>query len=162
MISVHNVPYVLKCIRYVLPAHVSGSNSVSCPATSLICIPHFFYNSDLLHKQTGPSPGKTSSGPCHAEVLTGRTAGNDVYRRQVGAVEFCDVPDMEHIREPQSSDFNGKRLDLARPQRCDTVVERRQREASDPIKETSQGGHLFTSAQSILRPLPPALLCEWY
>ena len=66
-----NVPYALQHIRYVLPAHISRSNSVSCSTASLICIPHFFYNSDLLHKQAGPSPGKTSSGPRHAEILAG-------------------------------------------------------------------------------------------
>ena len=55
--------------KYILPAHISRSNSVSCSTASLICIPHFFYNSDLLHKQAGPSPGKTGSGPRHAEIL---------------------------------------------------------------------------------------------
>ena len=50
MISVHNVIYALKCIRYVFPDHVSRSNSVSCSTASLICIPHFFHYADLLHE----------------------------------------------------------------------------------------------------------------
>ena len=42
---------------------------MSCSAAPLICIPHFFYNADLLHKQAGTLSGKTGSGPRHAEIL---------------------------------------------------------------------------------------------
>ena len=155
MISVHNVPYALKCIRNILPAHISRSNSVSCSTASLICIPHFFYNSDLLHKKSGPSPGKTGSCPRHAEILAGRAASDDVHRWQVGTIEFCDIPDMDHVRESQPSDFDGKRFDLACPQRGDAVMDRCQRKTADPIKETPHGGH-----QIIPSACPEAVTCS--
>ena len=69
MLTTHNVIYALQHINDILPAHVSRSNSVSCSTAPLICIPHFLYNADLLHKQAGTLPGKTGSGPCHAEIL---------------------------------------------------------------------------------------------
>ena len=125
---------------------------MSCSTASLICIPHFFYNSDLLHKQAGPSPGKTGSGPRHAEILAGRAASDDVHRWQVGTIEFCDIPDMDHVRESQPSDFDGKRFDLACPQRGDAVMDRCQRKTADPIKETPHGGH-----QIIPSPCPEAV-----
>lgn len=57
MISVHNVPYALKCIRHVFPYSESGPNIDTCPSISLIRLPHFPDHADLLRKQAGTGTG---------------------------------------------------------------------------------------------------------
>ena len=51
MISVHNVIYVLKCIRDVLPNEKPRSDHVTCPSIPFVLRSHFFYDAHLLHKQ---------------------------------------------------------------------------------------------------------------
>lgn len=88
---------------------------MSCSAAPLICIPHFFYNSDLLHKQAGTLPGKTGSGPRHAEILARAASGDDIHWGQISAVQLRDVPDMEHGGEPLFCHLDGEGFDLAGP-----------------------------------------------
>ena len=57
---------------------------MSCSTAPLICIPHFLYNADLLHKQAGTLSGKTGSGPRHAEILTRAASCDNVYRGKFG------------------------------------------------------------------------------
>ena len=59
---------------------------MSCSAAPLICIPHFFYNADLLHKQAGTLSGKTGSGPRHAEIEEAQRLGIPI--RQIGELEI--------------------------------------------------------------------------
>ena len=99
---------------------------MSCSAAPLICIPHFFYNADLLHKQAGTLSGKTGSGPRHAEILTRAASCDNVYRGKFGTIQFRDVPDMEHGGEPLSCHFDGEGFDLAGPHRLDAVADRRE------------------------------------
>ena len=128
---------------------------MSCSAAPLICIPHFFYNADLLHKQAGTLSGKTGSGPRHAEILTRAASCDNVHRRQFGAVYLRDVPDMEHGREPLLCHFDGEGLNLAGPHRLDAVVDRREREPSNPIEQAAQRGHY-----AIPMLCPGASLCS--
>ena len=95
---------------------------MSCSAAPLICIPHFFYNADLLHKQAGTLSGKTGSGPRHAEILTRAASCDNVYRGKFGTIQFRDVPDMEYGGEPLSCHFDGEGFDLAGPHRLDAVA----------------------------------------
>ena len=128
---------------------------MSCSAAPLICIPHFFYNADLLHKQAGTLSGKTGSGPRHAEILTRAASCDNVYRGKFGTIQFRDVPDMEHGREPLSCHFDGEGFDLAGPHRLDAVADRREGEPSDSIEQAAQRGHY-----AIPMLCPGASLCS--
>ena len=48
---------------------------------------------------------------------------------------------MEHTGEPLLGDFNGKWLYLRRPERGDPIFQSCQREAPNPIEETSHRQH---------------------
>ena len=72
MLSIHNVPYVLQCIRDIFPHHESGPNKLTCPASSYICIPHLLYQPYLFHKQAAPLSGKASPFPGHRQVLANK------------------------------------------------------------------------------------------
>ena len=128
---------------------------MSCSAAPLICIPHFFYNADLLHKQAGTLSGKTGSGPRHAEILTRAASCDNVYRGKFGTIQFRDVPDMEHGGEPLSCHFDGEGFDLAGPHRLDAVADRREWEPSDSIEQAAQRGHY-----AIPMLCPGASLCS--
>ena len=62
MISVHNVIYVLKCIRNILPTHPARPYVDALPTTGFLCQPHFAHDAHLLHKKAGTRSGKTC--PC--------------------------------------------------------------------------------------------------
>lgn len=47
----------------VFPYAKSWSNSDTCPSTTLLCISHLLYDSDLLHKKAGALSGKTGPRP---------------------------------------------------------------------------------------------------
>jgi len=72
LLSIHNVPYVLQCIRDIFPHHESGPNKLTCSASTCICLPHFLNDSDLLHKQAAPLSGKASPFPSHRQVLANK------------------------------------------------------------------------------------------
>ena len=108
---------------------------MSCSAAPLICIPHFFYNADLLHKQAGTLSGKTGSGPRHAEILTRAASCDNVYRGKFGTIQFRDVPDMEHTGKPFPGHLNGKCFDFTGPYRLNAVVKASQGKPADPIEE---------------------------
>ena len=65
MISVHNVPYALKCIRNILPHHKSRSYIESCSASLSIRISHLLYNSNLFHKKAGAFTGEAGTVSGH-------------------------------------------------------------------------------------------------
>ena len=69
MLSAHNVIYVLKCIKDVLPYHKSWPNIESCSASLYVCISHLLYQSDLFHEQTGTRPRKTCPCAGNRQVL---------------------------------------------------------------------------------------------
>lgn len=117
---------------------------MSCSAAPLICIPHFFDYADLLHEKAGAFSFEAGSGAGHAEVLTRRAARDDVNGRQLGSIQFGDVPDVEHAGEPSFGDLYGERLNLTGPHRGDPVADPRQGKPSDPVEEAPQAGtYLF-------------------
>lgn len=121
---------------------------MSCSAASLICIPHFFYDTDLLHEKAGAFSLQSGSGAGHAEVLTRTAARDDVNGRQLGSIQLGDVPDVEQIGEACFGDLYGERLYLTGPHRGDPVVDPRQGKPSDPIEEAPQAGnYLFLSVR---------------
>lgn len=69
MISVHNVPYVLKCIRHIFKQQkrwsFNGGNAGDLKKESASCV--------IL---------ESSAEPCDTEGLTGKTAANKVDIRQ--------------------------------------------------------------------------------
>lgn len=111
---------------------------MSCSTASLICIPHFFHNADLLHEQPGAFSGKTGSGTGDRQVLARRTPGDDIHRGQFISFQLCNIPDMEHTGDSRFGYLYGKCFDLAGPYRFNAVAQAGQREASDPIKEAPQ------------------------
>jgi hypothetical protein len=123
---------------------------VSCVAVSLILAPHLLYDSDLFHKQAASLAGKPGAPPRHGQILTWAAACDNVHRRQLRAVQLCNVPEPAHLRESQFCHFDGKGFDFACQQRGDAVADRRQREASDSIKQASQRWH-----QRITVSIPP-------
>lgn len=127
---------------------------MSCSTASLICIPHFLHDADLLHKQPGAFSGKT--GPCAGDrqVLTWRTPGDNIHRGQFISFELCDVPDMEHTGEPFFGHLYGECFDLTGPYRLNAVVQTGKREASDPIKEAAKrGSYLFLNVDLCILPV---------
>ncbi len=50
MLSIHNVPYVLQCIRDIFPHGKAGPNSDSCPSKSFVRISHLLYDPNLVSK----------------------------------------------------------------------------------------------------------------
>ena len=69
MISVHNVPYVLKCIRHIFPHEIPRSDHVTCPSIPFVRLPHFFYDAYLLHKQTASRSRQTGAFPGDGKIL---------------------------------------------------------------------------------------------
>ena len=134
MISVHNVPYVLKCINDILPRHESRSYIESCSASQFVCISHLLCKSDLFHKKAGTRTGQTGSGSGHREILTRAAPTYDIYWWQPRTIEFCDIPDMNHIGEAQLGHLDRKGFNFACPHRSDAISHRRQRKAADPIE----------------------------
>jgi hypothetical protein len=118
---------------------------VSCSTASLICTPHFFDNTNLFHEQPRAFTGKAGSGAGHGKILTWRAARDNIHGRQLGAVQLCDIPDMNHIGEAYLGNRDGKGFDLACPQGDNSVHNGGQREASDPIEEASQRQHYCIS-----------------
>ena len=105
-----------------------------CWVSLLFCISHLLYNSDLLHKQTGTCARETGTLSCHGQILAGRATTNDIYWRQLGTVEFCNIPDMDHVGEPMPGHLHGKDFDFTGPYRDDPVMDGSQRKSADPIK----------------------------
>lgn len=143
MISVHNVPYALQRIRDVFPHHESGENgkSVICsifPSSFFICLSHLLYDPDLFHEQAGALSGKPSPFPGQTQILARRAPGDNIHRREFSALQTGDIPDMEHIREPLSGHLNREVLDFTCPNWLDAVLNRCQRESSDPIEQASK------------------------
>jgi hypothetical protein len=89
----------------------------------------------LLHKQAGPLTGETGSVTAgNRKVLAWRAPGDYIDRGQFRAFEFCNIPDMEHIREAYLSHGHGERLNLTRPYGLYAVPNSRQGESADAIE----------------------------
>ena len=69
MISVHNVPYVLKCIRNILPTHPAWADIDTEMASLLVCYPHLPHDPHLLHKQTASRSRQTGAFPGDGKIL---------------------------------------------------------------------------------------------
>ena len=74
-------------------------------------------------------------------ILTRAAAANDVHRRQLGSVQLCNIPDMEHFGESDFRHFNGKGFDFTGPYGSDAVADSRQWKTSDPIEEAPHRHH---------------------
>ena len=73
---------------------------------------------------------------------------DDIHWRQFRTIEFCDVSDMDHVREVMLCDLDGEGFDLTGPQRLDAVSNGCEGESSDAIEETPHrdgvlNGHLW-------------------
>ena len=68
-------------------------------------------------------------------ILTWRTPGDDIHRGQFIAVQFCDVPDMEHIGKPFPGHLYGECFDFTGPYRLNAIVKACQGKPADPIEE---------------------------
>ena len=141
MLTTHNVPYVLKCINDVFPYHKSGPNKVSCSASQSVCISHLLYDTGLFHKKAGTDAGQPGSRSGHRQILTWAAAADDIHGRKLGATQLRNIPDVNHVREPQLRYLDGKGFDLAGPDGHDAIADCRQREASDPIEKASYLQH---------------------
>lgn len=82
MISVHNVPYVLKCIRHVLPCHVPGADLGSRAAALPLRCPHLLDNADLLHKKAGAGAGQSGPRSGDGEILARAAPADDIHGEQ--------------------------------------------------------------------------------
>ena len=67
-------------------------------------------------------------------ILTRAAPTYDIYWWQLRTIEFCDIPDMNHIGEAQLGHLDRKGFNFARPHRSDAISHRRQRKAADPIE----------------------------
>ena len=119
-----------------------------CPSASNICISHLLRDPNLLHKKAGSLAVKTPTRPGDRQILTRAAAADDVHGRQLGPIQFCDVPHMEHVGEMVFCDLNGKGFDLAGPEGCNSRPDCRQREAADPIEEAAQRRHMLRIVHS--------------
>ena len=151
MISVHNVPYVLKCIRHILPCHKSWPNIESCSASLYVCISHLLYQPDLFHEQTGTRSGKTCPCAGNGQILAWAAPADDVHGRQFRTMQLCDVAHVNHVGEAQLCHLNGKGFDLRRPHRRDATADRGQRESTDAIEQAAhrQSAHFATACTTV-------------
>jgi hypothetical protein len=95
----------------------------------------------LFHKKAGTGAGQPGSRSGHGQILTWATAADDIHGRKLGATQLRNIPDVNHVREPQLRYLDGKGFDLAGPDGHDTIADCRQREASDPIEKASHRQH---------------------
>ena len=135
MLTTHNVPYALQRIRHILPRHKAGANAGSCTAALPFRRPHFLDDADLLHKKAGAGAGQSGPRSGDREVLTRAAPADDVHGDQKFSTQPGDIPLVGHAGEPAFGDFHGEWLDLAGPNRLDTISGRRQREPSDAVKQ---------------------------
>ena len=77
---------------------------------------HFSDDSYRLGKQTASFVRQAQALSRMREALAGRSEGDDVHRRQIAAVQFCDIAHMSHARQIAPGDRNGALLYLAGPQ----------------------------------------------
>ena len=127
----------------VLPYHKSRSYRASCSPSKFIVCSQLLYYPDLLHEKAGTRTGKPGARSGDGEVLTRAAAADDVHGRQQRAIEFCDVPDVDHAGKVVFGYFDGKGFDFTRPQRHDAMSHRGQREAPDPIEEAAHCEHFL-------------------
>src|SRR5699024_9589719 len=132
---------------YILPHHKSRSYIESCSASLSIRISHLLYDSNLFHKKAGAFSEDSGSRSGHGQVLTGRTAADDVHRRQLCSVKLCNVAHMNHIGKSKPGHLNRKGFDLTGPHRYDAAVNRGQGKTAYPIKQAAhrQRLHLATA-----------------
>ena len=83
MISVHNVAYVLKCIRDVFPHAESWPNMDSCPSRFSVCISHLLNDSYLFHKEAGTRTVQSGAHSGHAESWLSRIRNNQDYAEEI-------------------------------------------------------------------------------
>jgi hypothetical protein len=95
----------------------------------------------LFHKKAGTGAGQPGSRSGHGQILTWAAAADDIHGRKLGATQLRNIPDVNHVREPQLRYLNGEDFDLARPYRHDAIADCRQWEASDPIEKASHRQH---------------------
>lgn len=70
-----------------------------CSPSKFIVCSHLLYDSYLLHEKAGARTGKSGTRSGDGEVLTWAAAADDVHDRQLRSVQFCDIPNMDHIGE---------------------------------------------------------------
>lgn len=56
-------------------------------------------------------------------------------------MQLCNIAKVQHTRQSLYCDSDGKRLDLAGPQRHHVVVERSQGKSADTVKEAAHRQH---------------------
>lgn len=114
MLSIHNVPYVLQCIRDILEQRE--------PWVSVMCrLPHFINYPYGLHEKAAPFVRQPPALARQRQPLTRAAKCHDVHRRELPAVKLGDVPGVGHVREVFSCHRHAGRDDLACPQGCDIV-----------------------------------------
>ena len=74
-------------------------------------------------------------------ILTWAAAADDVYGRKLGTIQLRDIPDMNHVWEPQFCYLDGKGFNFTCPYRRDAIANGAQWEASDPIEKASHRQH---------------------
>lgn len=113
---------------------------------SIGSFPHFSDDADSLEEQIGAFTFVDALPLTrHRQVLTRRTEGDDVHRLDLSAVNFGDVPQMLHEREPGCGNGDGVGFDLTGPYRRDTERMRRQRTRSAAVKQAAEFEHGVTS-----------------
>ncbi len=110
----------------------------------------------MFHKKAGALILQAEPPARDTKSLTRTPAADNVYRRQLRAVEQTDIPDMLHAGKVVRSDGDGERFDLARPQRRDPAPLAGKHKAADSVKQRphcEHSGHRPYSVFMIAYPL---------
>ena len=94
-----NVVYALQHINDVFPNPESRPNMDSCPSRFSVCISHLLNDSYLFHKEARTRASKTCPCAGNGEILARAAPADDVHRRQIRAVQFCNVSHLLHSWE---------------------------------------------------------------
>ena len=107
----------------IFPNEVSRSDKVIWYTPSFLSFPHLLYNAYLVHEQAGAFPRKPPPLAGHRQILAGAAPADDMDRRQLRAIQLCDIPCMDHAWEPYLCHLHGECFNLARPYRHDAVID---------------------------------------
>ena len=147
MISVHNVPYVLKRIRHVFPHRPSWIFSIRT-------FPHFSNDAHGFVEKSRTTAAQPAALSRDGKILTGRAEGNNIYRLQISAVQPMHISVVFHFGQPFFRHTDGKRLDLRSPYRRDPRHFPGQGKSANAIKKAAQCKSLMLQTAR-LRSVPP-------
>ncbi len=71
-----------------------------CSSSQFVSVSHLIYDLCLLHKKAKTLTSQTSAHLGNQEILTQASPGDDIHRGKVSAIQFRNIPHMDHVEKP--------------------------------------------------------------